>query len=197
MTVLLPAQEALHKAHLARRERERRAVHKYINNRLESPEKRLKRVASYDRQQKQERSLIEEARERLQQEAVERTLAKYRAVSIYETRAALMQKGIFCMTGVIEELKKVCPVPMNEILSERRMRRVVAWRMSAMHACKKHTARSLPDIGRFIGKRDHTTVLHAIRKIDRLISEGKTKAIISPMGVEFQVDTRFAGDHDG
>jgi chromosomal replication initiator protein len=36
-----------------------------------------------------------------------------------------------------------------------------------MYLAKQLTSRSLPEIGRRFGNRDHTTVLHAIRKIDR------------------------------
>jgi chromosomal replication initiator protein len=40
-----------------------------------------------------------------------------------------------------------------------------------MYLAKSLTARSLPEIGRRFGGRDHTTVLHAIRKIESLLSE--------------------------
>jgi len=38
-----------------------------------------------------------------------------------------------------------------------------------MYLAKSLTSRSLPEIGRRFGGRDHTTVLHAIRKVDELI----------------------------
>jgi chromosomal replication initiation ATPase DnaA len=57
----------------------------------------------------------------------------------------------------------------NEILSERRTKEVVYPRQIAMYLCKTLTPRSLPEIGRRFGKRDHTTVLHAVRKIKDLI----------------------------
>jgi chromosomal replication initiator protein len=41
-------------------------------------------------------------------------------------------------------------------------------RQVAMWFCKQLTPRSLPEIGRKFGDRDHTTVMHAIRKIDEL-----------------------------
>jgi chromosomal replication initiator protein len=40
-----------------------------------------------------------------------------------------------------------------------------------MYLSKQLTSRSLPEIGRRFGNRDHTTVLHAIRKIDQLMKE--------------------------
>ncbi len=58
-------------------------------------------------------------------------------------------------------------VPKSEILSDRRHRSVVRPRQIGMYLAKQLTARSLPEIGRRFGNRDHTTVLHAIRKIDK------------------------------
>ena len=39
-----------------------------------------------------------------------------------------------------------------------------------MWLCKQHTTRSDPDIGRRFGGRDHTTVLHGVRKIEELMA---------------------------
>ena len=58
-----------------------------------------------------------------------------------------------------------------DILSDRRHRSVVRPRQIGMYLAKQLTSRSLPEIGRRFGNRDHTTVLHAIRKIDREIGD--------------------------
>ncbi|MEI9964881.1 MAG: chromosomal replication initiator protein DnaA [Caulobacteraceae bacterium] len=55
-----------------------------------------------------------------------------------------------------------------DLLSERRNRAVARPRQAAMWLCKQLTTRSLPDIGRRFGGRDHTTVLHAVRRIEEL-----------------------------
>jgi chromosomal replication initiator protein len=55
-----------------------------------------------------------------------------------------------------------------DLLSERRTRAVARPRQTAMWLCKQLTTRSLPDIGRRFGGRDHTTVLHAVRRIEEL-----------------------------
>ena len=60
-------------------------------------------------------------------------------------------------------------VSRGDLLSERRHRSVVWPRQIGMYLAKQLTARSLPEIGRRFGGRDHTTVLHAIRKIDKLL----------------------------
>jgi chromosomal replication initiator protein len=57
-----------------------------------------------------------------------------------------------------------------DLLSERRTRAVARPRQVAMWLCKQLTTRSLPDIGRRFGGRDHTTVLHAVRRIEELRS---------------------------
>ena len=61
-------------------------------------------------------------------------------------------------------------VSKSDILSPRRHRSVVWPRQIGMYLSKQLTTRSLPEIGRRFGDRDHTTVLHAIRKIDGEIS---------------------------
>lgn len=58
-----------------------------------------------------------------------------------------------------------------DLISERRARVVARPRQVAMWLAKQITTRSLPDIGRRFGGRDHTTVLHAVRRIEALKSE--------------------------
>ncbi len=57
---------------------------------------------------------------------------------------------------------------MTDMVSARRTREVVRPRQVAMYLAKQLTLRSLPQIGRKFGKRDHTTVIHAVRKIEEL-----------------------------
>lgn len=57
---------------------------------------------------------------------------------------------------------------LNEMLSPRRSRRIARPRQVAMYLAKQLTSRSLPDIGRKFGGRDHTTVMHAVRTIEGL-----------------------------
>ena len=62
-------------------------------------------------------------------------------------------------------------VPRNELLSARRSRDVVRPRQIAMFLAKALTSRSLPEIGRRFGGRDHTTVLHSVRKVEQMIKD--------------------------
>lgn len=57
-----------------------------------------------------------------------------------------------------------------DILSSRRTATVVRPRQIAMYLAKSLTLRSLPEIGRRFGGRDHTTVLHAVRKIEGMVT---------------------------
>lgn len=57
---------------------------------------------------------------------------------------------------------------LSEMLSQRRSRSIARPRQMAMYLAKQLTPRSLPEIGRRFGGRDHTTVMHAVRKIEDL-----------------------------
>ena len=78
----------------------------------------------------------------------------------------------------IEDIQRVVAkhynVSRQELVSNRRTRVIVKPRQIAMYLSKTLTPRSFPEIGRRFGGRDHTTVLHAVRKIEDLIS-GDTK----------------------
>ncbi|BBK34923.1 chromosomal replication initiator protein DnaA [Allostella sp. ATCC 35155] len=72
----------------------------------------------------------------------------------------------------IEEIQKRVAehfsIRMADMHSARRARAVARPRQVAMYLCKQLTPRSLPEIGRKFGGRDHTTVMHAVRKIEEL-----------------------------
>ncbi|TFF19961.1 chromosomal replication initiator protein DnaA [Jiella endophytica] len=65
-------------------------------------------------------------------------------------------------------------VTRTDILSSRRTKTIVRPRQIAMYLAKTMTPRSLPEIGRRFGGRDHTTVLHAVRKIEGERSRDET-----------------------
>ena len=74
----------------------------------------------------------------------------------------------------IEDIQRVVArqynVSRSDLLSSRRTANVVRPRQVAMYLAKTLTLRSLPEIGRRFGGRDHTTVLHAVRKIENLVN---------------------------
>ena len=91
-------------------------------------------------------------------------------VDVAETVIRDLVQGIEPRRLKIEDILRVISrhygVPKSDLLSQRRHRSVVWPRQIGMFLAKQLTARSLPEIGRRFGNRDHTTVLHAIRKID-------------------------------
>jgi chromosomal replication initiator protein len=72
----------------------------------------------------------------------------------------------------IEEIQKRVAAHFNiriaDMHSARRARAVARPRQVAMYLAKQLTSRSLPEIGRKFGGRDHTTVMHAVKKIEEL-----------------------------
>ncbi|MEL7097397.1 MAG: chromosomal replication initiator protein DnaA [Pseudomonadota bacterium] len=59
-------------------------------------------------------------------------------------------------------------IRMSDMIGPKRLRSYARPRQVAMYLCKHMTQRSLPEIGRRFGGRDHTTVMHGVRRIDEL-----------------------------
>jgi chromosomal replication initiator protein len=80
----------------------------------------------------------------------------------------------------IEDIQRVVArqynVSRSDLLSSRRTANVVRPRQIAMYLAKTLTLRSLPEIGRRFGGRDHTTVLHAVRKSENLVGNDNVLA---------------------
>ena len=96
-------------------------------------------------------------------------------LDIAETIIRDLVQGIEPRRIKIEDILRIVSrhfaVSKQDILSQRRHRSVVRPRQIGMYLAKHLTSRSLPEIGRRFGDRDHTTVLHAIRKIDQEVGE--------------------------
>jgi hypothetical protein len=85
---------------------------------------------------------------------------------------ARVQERVHETPTVAEIQYAVCDyfkVDRMDILSARRTMEIAHPRQIAYYLCKALTLRSLPDIGRKFGGRDHTTVLHGVRKIKLLV----------------------------
>ncbi len=80
----------------------------------------------------------------------------------------------------VERIKRgICAhfdLSLEDLVSPTRRRSVARPRQIAMYLCRKHTERSLPDIGRRFGNRDHATVIHAVKTIEDLILRDATIA---------------------
>ena len=83
-------------------------------------------------------------------------------------------KDVFNQTKVItvDKIQNIVSnfysISLSEMLSQRRSRPLARPRQIAMYLAKKLTTRSLPEIGRRFANRDHTTVIHAVKTINRL-----------------------------
>ncbi len=80
----------------------------------------------------------------------------------------------------IEEIQKVVVehygIRLADMSSSRRSRAIARPRQVAMYLAKILTPRSLPEIGKRFGNRDHTTVMHAVRQIEKLSAEDRALA---------------------
>lgn len=76
------------------------------------------------------------------------------------------------MRPTVDKIQKAAAkqfgITMDDMLSKRRARAIARPRQAAMYLAKTMTTRSLPDIGRRFGGRDHTTVIHAVKRIEEL-----------------------------
>ena len=86
-------------------------------------------------------------------------------------RAQMHSVGIPNIQKTVADFYKIKVADMH---SKKRTRVIARPRQVAMYLAKQLTSRSLPEIGRKFGGRDHSTVIHAVRKIEELIS-GDTK----------------------
>lgn len=82
-------------------------------------------------------------------------LGGYLQVEERQTTVESIQSGVARFFGV----------KVSDLTGPRRTRQVVVPRQIAMYLAREHTGLSLPEIGRSFGGRDHTTVLHAVRRV--------------------------------
>jgi chromosomal replication initiator protein len=158
--------------------------------RMEILKKRMLEKRASDPSFELPREVLDVLAERLQESgrelegAVTRLFATWQLVrtpitmETVETVIRDLVQGIEPRRIKIEDILRVVSrhyaISKADILSQRRHRSVVWPRQIGMYLAKQLTARSLPEIGRRFGDRDHTTVLHAIRKIEKEL-DGNTR----------------------
>ena len=96
-----------------------------------------------------------------------------RAITLESTQEVLydLLRANDRKVSIDEIQKKVAEhytIKLADMHSARRSRTVARPRQVAMYLCKQLTTRSLPEIGRKFGGRDHTTVIHAVKKVEEL-----------------------------
>jgi chromosomal replication initiator protein len=107
------------------------------------------------------------AANQLTQEPVSVPLAERTLADLVRAREARRVR----IEDILRIVSRHYKVPRNELLSSRRSRDVVRPRQIAMYLAKSLTTRSLPEIGRRFGGRDHTTVLHSVRKVEQMMKD--------------------------
>lgn len=82
-----------------------------------------------------------------------------------------MRNPALAVADIKREVAAFFHIPIGEMVSQRRSRGVARPRQVAMYLAKQRTPKSLPNIGKLFGNRDHTTVIHAVRTVERLMGE--------------------------
>lgn len=83
-----------------------------------------------------------------------------------------LQDKLVTLENITKTVAEYYKVKVADLLSKRRSRSIARPRQMAMALAKELTNHSLPEVGDHFGGRDHTTVIHACRKIKELIQEG-------------------------
>lgn len=100
------------------------------------------------------------------------------AVSLDMTRLILRDllranERVVSIEDIKQRVSEHCNVRMSDMNSSRRARNIARPRQIAMYLAKRLTTHSLPEIGRNFGGKDHTTVMHAVKRVEALCAEDK------------------------
>lgn len=81
------------------------------------------------------------------------------------------QKRNFTLPIILKTVASYFNIKISDLKSKKRNREISVPRQIAMYLCREHTSASLPEIGKFFGGKDHTTVIFSHKKISRLLNE--------------------------
>lgn len=85
--------------------------------------------------------------------------------------AILGRLGDLTPSGVLGAVCYVLEIEPGEVLGPRRFPHLVAARQLTAYALRRYFGLSYPRIGRLLGGRDHTTIIHACRSVERALLE--------------------------
>jgi chromosomal replication initiator protein len=95
------------------------------------------------------------------------------------------------VSDVRDHVAKYFRLSVEDLCGPRRTRDLVRPRQTAMYLARKLTGRSTPQIGKVFGNRDHTTVMHAVKQIERLVGgECEDLAFVVPK-LQCELSARF------
>lgn len=167
----VPYQLELNEAYKARRAREMAAAHQLRIDHSCEQEEWVKAKAAQEKAKKDEQKRLRESQARAEAEAI---LAKLDKEQInFDLVAAVVQRQIHVSDAVAVVARRY-QVTAADICSHRREQMIVRPRHIAIYIAKLSTPLSLPRIGRQVGGRDHTTAIHAVKKIAALAESDPT-----------------------
>jgi chromosomal replication initiation ATPase DnaA len=153
----------------------------YVEIARRQMERYLERTTAIEaRVEREKKRRLDEWRARQAAEAVGRVAEKLRKQAELEAEAAkaagaaqadaeIRSMGTIPIGAILGACAVFYGVPISSLFADQRTLDIVKARHIAMYLAKELTPRSLPDIGRRMGGKDHTTVLHGVRKIAALI----------------------------
>jgi len=151
------------------------AAHKARRKRLEAPGLRLRAMKQAETRRAKEaqekarldaEEAIRKAKEDARREAEERRASLPRDLDRFLAGEQIRRPSVRRIVAVAADHFKVTRL---DIISHRRTKEVVLPRQIAMYLAKTMTTLSLPEIGRCIGGRDHTTIYHGVQKVTAMI----------------------------
>jgi chromosomal replication initiator protein len=83
-------------------------------------------------------------------------------------RSSIRKHGLLGVDAVIAFVCSELRVSREDVVSRWRFKNLVAARFAAMYVARHVTGASYPELGRAFGGRDHTSVMHAVRKVEAL-----------------------------
>jgi chromosomal replication initiator protein len=122
------------------------------------------------------------------------TIKKTRSISMDLAQEALknfleQKKRVITVDVIQKKVAAFYNVKISDMKSKKKNKNVILPRHGAMFLTRKLTDLSLPEIGRHFGGRDHTTVLHAIQKVDNLVQTDEDyQASIESLIKEIETD---------
>lgn len=122
-------------------------------------------------------ALIEHHGQKSQPEAIEvPIIAEATTAEPIEVCVLPIPEPVLTIDGIKRVVCRHYGVSNTDLISPRREARITWPRQMAMYLCREFTTRSLPEIARRFGNRDHTTAIHAVRKVRDMIKTDVTVA---------------------
>jgi chromosomal replication initiator protein len=91
--------------------------------------------------------------------------------ALADTNGELLESQDISLEAVIDAVCRHFGIRVSEIKSKKRSSSILKPRQAAMYLARKVTQASLPEIGKIFGGKDHTTVMHAVRVVEKMIEK--------------------------